>query len=66
MFPPLRMGRGSLMGIAVWAVADEGLAAALGFTRARSEYRVGDHAQALAAHLVFGLATDAAVRALSG
>ena len=53
---------GALYGAAVWLVSDETVVPALGFSRRPWEYPASTHAKALAAHLVYGTATDAGFR----
>lgn len=55
-------GRGLLFGAAFWAVIDEGANTALGLTPGPTAFPWQTHARGLAGHLVFGLATDAALR----
>jgi hypothetical protein len=49
---------GSGWGTAVWAGADEIAVPLLGLSRPRSEYPLETHAQAYAAHIVFGVTTE--------
>ena len=59
------LGTGLLFGAAVWLVSDELLVPALGFSRPAPAYPPSAHGKALAAHLVYGAATEAGVRALT-
>ena len=62
--PDVRDGFGTVYGAAVSAVLDEGLVAALGLSPPPGEVPVADHVEGVAAHLVFGLALEAATRVL--
>ena len=64
--PEVRAGYGTAYGAAVSAVLDEGLVAALGLAPPPGEVPLADHAEGLAAHVVFGLALEATVRVLVG
>jgi uncharacterized membrane protein YagU involved in acid resistance len=54
---------GAAFGTAVWIGADELAIPMLGLSHRRTEYPLETHVQALAAHLVFGIATDLIRRA---
>lgn len=58
------LAAGTLFGIAVWLVVDEGLTPALGFSREPWRYPATTHAKAFVNHLVFGAATEASYRLL--
>jgi uncharacterized membrane protein YagU involved in acid resistance len=55
---------GVLFGAALWLVSDELLVPALRLSRAPTAYPPSIHAKSLAAHLVYGAATDASYRLL--
>jgi len=54
----LTAGGGMGYGTAVWAAADEVAMPVLGLSNAEQDYPLEAHLQSLAAHLVFGLATE--------
>jgi uncharacterized membrane protein YagU involved in acid resistance len=61
------LGRSPLMaglafGTVLWLLSDELAVPLLGFSRAPARYPVSTHAKGLAAHVVYGVATDAAWR----
>ena len=60
----LDLGGGLLFGAGAWFVNDEVLVPALGLSEGPTAHDLEEHAQALGAHLVFGLATAAAAQAL--
>jgi hypothetical protein len=62
--PAASAGFGTLYGATLWAAADEIAVPALGLSKPASEYPATIHLQALASHLVYGVATWAAVRAI--
>lgn len=62
--PGAEAGHGLLFGTAFWAVVDEGANAALGLTPGPTRFPWQTHARGLAGHLVFGVATDAALHTL--
>ena len=64
--PAADLGNGLLFGAAFWAVIDEGANTALGLTPGPTAFPWQTHARGLAGHLVFGVAADAALRALDG
>jgi uncharacterized membrane protein YagU involved in acid resistance len=61
---PVTMGFGLPFGFAVWAMADEAVVPALGLSRPPSDYPLSTHAYSVAAHLVYGLATEVTRRAV--
>jgi uncharacterized membrane protein YagU involved in acid resistance len=63
-FPAASAGCGMLYGTALWAAADEIAVPAPGLSQPASEYPATIHLQALASHLVYGVATWAAARAI--
>jgi putative membrane protein len=62
--PVVSRGAGLPFGAAVWLAADEVAVPALGLSKAPTEYPASVHAQALAAHLVYGLVTDLVLRGM--
>lgn len=56
---------GTLFGVAVWLVLDEGLVPALKLSREPWKYPPSTHAKAFASHLVYGAATGAGYRLLA-
>jgi hypothetical protein len=62
--PLVSKGAGLPFGAAVWLLADEIAVPALGLSKPPQETPPQVHAQALAAHLVYGLSTDLVRRAL--
>lgn len=62
--PSASAGAGTLFGAALWLLADEFAMAALGLSKKPAEIPPGKHAMALVSHLVYGLATYGARRAL--
>lgn len=59
----LPVASGVVFGAALWLLSDELLVPLLGFSRGPSRYPPSSHLKGLAAHLVYGVATDAAWRA---
>lgn len=59
--PAVRRGAGIPFGIAVWLVADEIMLPLLRLAKGPRAYPAAVHGEMLAAHIVFGLATDAAL-----
>jgi hypothetical protein len=59
--PPLATG--AAFGILLWLLSDELLVPLFGFSRLPSRYPASSHLKGLAAHLVYGVATEAAWRA---
>jgi hypothetical protein len=62
--PLVRSARGLAYGAAVWLIADEIAVPALGFAPGPARVPARVHARALLAHLVYGAALDAGVRAV--
>lgn len=62
--PEVALGAGLPFGIAVWAGADEIAVPAFGLSEPPLEHPPSVHAQAFAAHLVYGLTTDLVRRAV--
>ena len=60
--PALRAGYGALYGLAVWAIADEGIMPALNLSRGPRELPAQLHAYSIAGHLVWGTTLDAVCR----
>ena len=56
--PRLRMAGGVPFGLAVWALADEGMVPALGLKRPPADISPGLHAYSCASHMVYGAATE--------
>jgi hypothetical protein len=61
----LDAGRGSLFGLGLFLIKDEGMNAALGLSGRPQDYPWTAHARGLVAHLAYGLVTDALCRAVS-
>ena len=61
--PAAKSGAGLPFGLAVWAVADEGLVPAAGLSKSAEEYPLSIHAYSIASHLVFGLTAETVRRA---
>ena len=55
---------GAGYGAVLWALADEVAVPVLGFSRPSTEFPLETHAQALAAHLVYGITTEAVRRVI--
>jgi hypothetical protein len=64
LFPPATAGAGLPFGVAVWLIADELVVPALGLSKPPPEYPLSTHAYALASHLVYGVTTEMARRAV--
>lgn len=62
--PSANAGAGTLFGAALWLLADEFAVPALGLSKKPTEIPAEKHAMALVSHLVYGLATYGARRAL--
>jgi hypothetical protein len=62
----LDAGRGSLFGLGLFLIQDEGINAAVGLSGRPRDYPWTAHARGLVAHLVYGLVTDALCRTFSG
>ena len=60
--PALDAGRGSLFGLGLFLLQDEGLNAVTGLSGRPQDYPWTAHARGLVAHLVYGLVTDALCR----
>ena len=56
--PRVRAVAGVLFGLAVWALADEGIVPALGLKRSPRETSAGLHAYSFTSHVVYGAATE--------
>jgi putative membrane protein len=56
--PSSRAGYGTAYGSAIWLMADEIAAPALGLAQSAAETPLSSHLNALASHLVYGLVTD--------
>lgn len=66
MNPRLRSGAGVPFGLAVWAIADEGIVPALGLSRSPRDTSPGLHAYSVASHAIFGATTELVRGALRG
>ncbi len=66
LFPIVRSGWGLPFGAAVWLIADETVVPALGLSKHARHYPTSTNAYALAAHLVYGVATEAGMKVLGG
>ncbi|MEC9483754.1 MAG: DUF1440 domain-containing protein [Halomonas sp.] len=62
--PLIGTGRGSLFGLSLFLMQDEGLNAISGLSARPSDYPWQAHARGFIAHLVYGVATDTVFRAL--
>ncbi len=62
--PGISLGGGSVFGGLLWVLADEIGVPAFGLSQPPTQTPVSSHAEALAAHLVYGLTTDAVKRAV--
>jgi putative membrane protein len=58
VWPMITGARGMLFGTLVWAGADEVAMPALGLSASPARYPLSTHAESLATHLVYGVATD--------
>lgn len=63
-FPLVGAGFGLPFGFVLWLVGDEIAVPALGLAKGPAEYPASVHADALAAHLLYGFTTDMARRVL--
>jgi hypothetical protein len=63
-YPAISTGRGSLFGLAVFLLHDEGVNTLTGSGADPRDYPWQAHARGLVAHLVYGMATDAALNIL--
>lgn len=61
-FPAIGTGRGSLFGLGLFLLQDEGLNALAGLSGKPQEYPWQAHARGLMAHLVYGMVGDAVLR----
>ncbi len=61
--PRIPVVAGLAFGAALWLLSDEVLVPLLRFSRRPAEYPASTHAKGLAAHLVYGVATDVGWRA---
>ena len=57
--PLARVGFGTLFGSVLWLLSDEIAVPAAGFSKPPQQYPVSIHANPLASHLVYGVATEA-------
>ena len=64
LLPIVRAGMGLPFGFAIWLAADEVAVPALGLSKPPTEYPPDVHADALAAHFMYGLTTDTLRRVL--
>ena len=64
LLPAAAAGAGALFGTVLWITADEVMAPAFGLSKNAPENPIFTHGKALAAHLVYGVATDVVRRAL--
>jgi putative membrane protein len=62
ILPVVKAGMGIPFGAIVWLIADEVAVPSLGLAKSPTEYPLDTHADALAAHMVYGIATDVARR----
>ncbi len=62
--PSATAGAGLPFGAALWAGADEMAVPAFGFSKPPADYPASTHGAALAAHLVYGLTTEAVRRVI--
>lgn len=62
--PVTTTGAGLPFGAAVWLAADDIVVPALGLSKPITEFPLSTHVSALSAHLVYGLTTDLARRAV--
>ncbi len=58
LLPEVAVGAGLPFGMAFWLLADEAAVPALGLSKPPAEHPLSVHAEALAAHLVYGLTTE--------
>jgi uncharacterized membrane protein YagU involved in acid resistance len=65
-YPQITRGRGVLFGLGLFVVQDELINPLMGWSAKPTAYPWQAHARGLVAHVVFGLAADAVVRALQG
>jgi hypothetical protein len=62
--PGAGLARGAGYGAALWALQDEGLNTVAGLGGKPGDYPWQDHARGLAAHMLYGVATEAALNGL--
>jgi hypothetical protein len=62
--PEASAGAGAPFGAAVWLLADEITVPLMGLSKGPTAYPLSKHAYSLAAHLVYGVATEASRRAV--
>jgi uncharacterized membrane protein YagU involved in acid resistance len=65
-YPAISKGRGTLFGLGVFLLHDEGMNPLMGWSAKPTAYPWQAHARGVVAHLVFGAVTDALVRKLKG
>jgi hypothetical protein len=65
-FPAVTSGRGTLFGLSLFLLQDEGINAITGLSGKPSDYPWQAHGRGLLAHLVFGVVTDSVLRLLDG
>lgn len=65
-WPAAAAGAGTLYGLAMTAIEDEGINPALGLAAPPQDYPWQDHARAVVAHLVAGVVAEGVLRALDG
>lgn len=63
-YPAITRGRGAAFGLAMFALQDELMNPLMGWSAKPTAYPWQAHARGLVAHLVYGLAVDAGVRAM--
>ena len=66
LWPAAATGAGLPFGMALWAVADEGLVPAMGLSRGPRTLSAATLAYGFASHLVFGLTTEGVRRLVTG
>ena len=64
LLPAATVGAGLPFGAAVWLIADQAVVPAAGLTKPSTEYPPREHGYSLVSHLVYGLATELARRAM--
>jgi hypothetical protein len=65
-YPAVAAGGGTVWGLAMTMVEDEGLNPALGLAAPPQDYPWQDHARAVVAHVVLGVVAEGVLRALDG
>jgi uncharacterized membrane protein YagU involved in acid resistance len=63
-YPAITKGRGTLFGLGVFVMQDEGMNPLMGWSAKPTAYPWQAHARGLVAHLVYGAVTDALVRTM--